>query len=97
MNGDQANAQFVSANPAVRDALEAAMPRLREMLADAGVNLGQTQVGSESANNAANQSANRQENRDNQSRASGDVAGLGQISAAAPWLRQGNGMVDVFA
>lgn len=97
MNGDQVNAQFVSANPAVRDALEAALPRLREMLADSGVSLGQTQVGSESANNAANQSANRQENRDNASRGSAGLGALRQMNASAPWLRQGNGMVDVFA
>ena len=97
IHGDQATAQFVSANPAVRDALEAALPRLREMMADAGINLGQAQVGSESANHAANQSANKQENRDNQSRASVGVGALRQMSSTVPWQRLGNGMVDVFA
>lgn len=48
MNGDQASAVFTSANPAVREALENSLHRLREVLADAGVSLGQTQVGSES-------------------------------------------------
>ena len=48
MNGDQATAVFVSSNPAVREALENSLHRLREVLADAGVSLGQTQVGSES-------------------------------------------------
>jgi len=97
IHGDQANAQFVSANPAVRDALESALPRLREMLADAGISLGQAHVGSESANNAANQSADKQENRDNQPRASAGVGALRQMSISTSWQRQGNGMVDVFA
>lgn len=100
VHGDQANAQFVSADPAVRDALEAAMPRLREMLADAGLNLGQAQVGSGSAQNAAGNSANNQENGDNSRRGSsvaGQVGALGQVGAAGAWLRTGTGMVDVFA
>lgn len=50
MNGDQATAIFTSPNPAVREALENSLHRLREVLADAGVSLGQTQVGSESPN-----------------------------------------------
>lgn len=50
MNGDQATAIFTSPNPAVREALESSLHRLREVLADAGVSLGQTHVGSESPN-----------------------------------------------
>jgi flagellar hook-length control protein FliK len=53
MKGDEASAIFVSANPAVRDALESALPRLREVLADAGITLGQTQIGSESPGQSA--------------------------------------------
>lgn len=40
-----ATANFVSAHPEVRQALEAAMPRLREMLGEAGIQLGQAHVG----------------------------------------------------
>lgn len=96
VQGDQANAQFVSANPAVRDALEAALPRLREMLADAGINLGQAQVGSDSAQNASGNPANNRENGDNPRRGSGEAAPAATL-AGAPWLRAGAGMVDVFA
>ena len=53
MNGDQATAIFTSSNPAVREALESSLHRLREVLADAGVSLGQTQVGSESPNQSS--------------------------------------------
>ncbi|UJP05944.1 MAG: flagellar hook-length control protein FliK [Nitrosomonas sp.] len=45
---DQATAQFVSANPAVRDAIQDALPKLREMLADNGIQLGNVTVGADS-------------------------------------------------
>ena len=41
----QANLQFFSAHGAVRHALEAAIPQLREALADSGIALGETSVG----------------------------------------------------
>lgn len=44
LSGGEAGAQFFSPHAQVRDAIEAALPRLREMMADAGVTLGQTQV-----------------------------------------------------
>jgi flagellar hook-length control protein FliK len=53
MNGDQATAIFTSSNPAVRETLESSLHRLREVLADAGVSLGQAQVGSESPNQSS--------------------------------------------
>lgn len=103
MKGDQANAVFVSANPAVRDALENALPRLREILQDAGISLGQTQVGAESFQ----QSANNRENGDNPSRGNGSRSTGGSVSMAggllaggsspSQWLRRGNGLVDTFA
>ncbi len=44
LTGGEASAQFFSAQPAVRDALEAALPRLRELMAGAGIQLGDAQV-----------------------------------------------------
>jgi len=44
LSGGDAVAQFFSANASVRDALETAMPRLRELMAQAGINLGEAQV-----------------------------------------------------
>ncbi len=44
VSNDQANATFISAQPEVRQALEAALPKLREMLGDAGIQLGQSTV-----------------------------------------------------
>jgi flagellar hook-length control protein FliK len=44
VSGDQATAQFTSSHAAVREAVEQAMPRLREMLADSGITLGNATV-----------------------------------------------------
>lgn len=100
VNGDQASATFVSSNPAVREALEAAMPRLRETLADAGIQLGQAQVGAENAH----QSAQDEKSRDNSKLgrdASPDAKSLQSIAATLPasstGLKMGKGLVDVFA
>lgn len=45
INHDQASVSFVSHHAMVRDALEAAIPRLREMLAEQSLNLVQADVG----------------------------------------------------
>lgn len=98
MTGDQANAVFVSQNPAVREALENAMPRLREILADAGVTLGQAQVGAESFR----QPAGERQNGDNPGRGA-DSGALGEIGAmkvvaaiGSPIPGSARGLVDVF-
>lgn len=44
LNGDQATLQFTSAHAAVREAIEQSLPRLRDMLADSGISLGNTTV-----------------------------------------------------
>jgi len=80
MKGDEATAFFISANPAVRDALESALPRLREVLAEAGITLGQTQVGAESQG----QSASERQNGDNASRRGiADAVDDGQLQSGA--------------
>lgn len=99
VSGDQATATFVSASPAVREALENALPRLREILAEAGVALGQTQVGSESAG----QQAGERQNKDNSPRGdaraedAGPLAGPLGAGQSNQWLRGGRTLVDVFA
>lgn len=99
ITGDQASASFVSANPAVREALEAALPRLREVLADAGIQLGQAQVGAENAR----QWAQQEKNGDNPGFDRGTPAGMPALSAASgasqahAGLKMGRGLVDVFA
>jgi flagellar hook-length control protein FliK len=94
MNGDQATAIFTSSNPAVREALESSLHRLREVLADAGVTLGQTQVGSESPNQPSRR------NEPDLGRNEGmDYASTVPLPAVAAAARAGAGrsMIDIFA
>ncbi|MCK9284407.1 MAG: flagellar hook-length control protein FliK [Rhodocyclaceae bacterium] len=98
LNGDQANAVFASQNPAVREALEAALPRLRETLADAGINLGQAQVGSDAP---PPQGEERRDNSGPRPVTARDAVDAGPTVAALPavsqWISSGRGMVDTFA
>lgn len=51
----QVSAQFTSPHLAVREAIESALPRLREMMAENGITLGNTTVGAETSQQHANQ------------------------------------------
>jgi flagellar hook-length control protein FliK len=99
VTGDQATATFVSASPAVREALSNALPRLTEILADAGITLSHADVNAGSPE----QSSGNGESRDDSRRAATtDFAGEGTPGAAGvavggPWNMAGRGFVDVFA
>lgn len=93
INGDQTTAQFVAATPAAREALEQALPRLREVLAEAGINLAESGVSTSDRHNPGD-SPSRQ--------GPGRLAAGGHLmNDAAPmeraWLQQGKGLVDTFA
>jgi flagellar hook-length control protein FliK len=60
IQNDQANVYFTAQNSAVREAIQAALPRLNEMLAQGGLSLGQASVGAESF--AGQQQASRDGN-----------------------------------
>lgn len=51
----QVSAQFTSPHLAVREAIESALPRLREMMAENGITLGNTTVGAETSQQRSNQ------------------------------------------
>lgn len=91
INGDQASALFVSANPEVRTALEGAMDRLREALANSGIALGQAQVGAESSGQSGDGKNTSAHGRP----LAGDAQEAPVTSAA--WTRHSNNMLDVFA
>jgi flagellar hook-length control protein FliK len=59
LNGDQATVQFTSAHAAVRDAIEQSIPRLRDMLADSGISLGNTTVSDQAPREQQNGQAGR--------------------------------------
>lgn len=92
INNDQASANFVSANPAVREALEEALPRLREMFANSGISLGQANVSSDSPSGNPDGS---NESRSSGRRGSGRIAAT--TEATDPVRSQSPvGLVDTF-
>lgn len=102
LNGDQASASFVSANPEVRDALQGSLPRLREVLADAGVFLGQANIGAESFRHGGNGSEKGGKSPDDSfspagSSLLGSINGPLPLAAAARQVGRGAGLVDLFA
>ena len=59
VTNDQANATFIAAQPEVRLAIEAAMPKLREMMSDAGIQLGQANVSADTSSQQGSQPDSR--------------------------------------
>jgi len=49
LDGDQLAAHFTSAEPDVRQAMEHALPRLRDLLGEHGLNLAQADIGQQSS------------------------------------------------
>jgi flagellar hook-length control protein FliK len=92
-----ATATFVSGNAEVRETIETALPRLREMLAGAGIELGQAHVSAESFRQAAGNGRNPGQGAP---RSEDDMAILApDLQAdriAAPAVDRGRGLVDMF-
>jgi flagellar hook-length control protein FliK len=99
VTNSHATATFTAAQPEVRQALENAMPKLREMLNDAGIQLGQANVGAGMPNN---QQSGHHGGRQSSGRASaGNGIDDGGVTPARTGRTQvitgGNGLVDTFA
>jgi hypothetical protein len=98
LDKDIAKAHFVSSSADVRGAIETAAPRLREMFASAGIELGQVSVGSESL---PQQQGGRQE-PSHRPRPLADnailgIASAGDLQGQSFANRRGQGLIDVFA
>lgn len=83
---------FVSANQQVRDTIEHSLPRLREILADAGIALGHAGVQSDSAPRDGAQFQGRAARDD-----AAPISGASPSTTIAASQRQGVGLVDTFA
>jgi flagellar hook-length control protein FliK len=97
VSGDQATALFTSPHAAVREAVEQALPRLREMMAESGIMLGNATVSDQ---------APRGRQGDNDNKPSGSRTTTGRISETSRPVSQNvrvspisrhNGIVDTFA
>lgn len=98
VNNNQATASFVAHHPEVRHALENAMPRLREMLGDAGIQLGQSNVSAGTPDQQAAFENGRQSSGGSNNRApemSNTDTPLHVSHVRAPGASEG--MVDTFA
>ena len=96
VENNQAELMFVSREPAVREAIEAAMPQLKQMLSEAGISLGQTSVSADSPKDQSGfgNQEQRGTNRDEQR-----LAGHGDkfLPVSGSQARRGMGLVDTFA
>lgn len=98
LSGDQVTAVFASPHAEVRQAIESSLPQLKEMLASAGISLGDANVGS----NLAQQNQNNPSPTPNRTQARLENAILPANDNApgagvATPLQQGRGLVDLFA
>ena len=96
VSGDQATALFTSPHAAVRDAIEQAMPRLRDMLADNGIMLGNATVSDQTPRDQGQSGAQR-----SSAPPIGDVRNIpinsGTSAVRVSPIARHNGIVDTFA
>lgn len=100
LSGDQASALFVSPHAEVRQAIEEAMPHLREVLAGAGINLGQANVGTQlpqQQGGAPFQFSKPSRREDDGAILRADTDSGQGARVPLPAMRGGRGMVDLFA
>lgn len=96
MNADQANLSFFSPHAAVREAIQASLPRLTDAFAASGLTLGNVLVGAES------QSGQQPGEREAASRFTGaprEDFSAPETAKAVTWLQPGGslGRIDLFA
>ncbi|CNH35849.1 flagellar hook-length control protein FliK [Yersinia pekkanenii] len=106
MEDNQAQLHFASAHSQVRAALEAAIPSLRSALAESGIQLGQSSVGSEGQwQQAQQQSQQNQQGLASRGQPAYGETASGDVMTSTPLitptalqsLANGNGGVDIFA
>lgn len=101
LNDGVAEASFVSAHAAVRQAVESALPQLQQSLAQAGISLGQANVsdhGAQAGFGGMHQGSDRPgQGAGQMAQSQGDTAG-DTVQIAVPAPRRANaGLVDTFA
>ena len=89
LSGDQASVSFTVQQADTRQALENALPRLREMLSESGISLGQSQVNHQSSNQAQGESGQK-------GSSAAATAGDTQTQMEVP-VQTRIGLVDTFA
>lgn len=96
VSNDQATANFIAAQPEVRQALETALPRLRDMMQDAGIQLGQATVSADTPRQQDMRDSGPQRTAGGFPDGSGSDRGTEAV-LPPPAARAGRGLVDMFA
>jgi flagellar hook-length control protein FliK len=92
MAGGEASAQFFSNNPIVREAIDAALPRLRELMAQAGINLGEAEVRDQAFDGRQSADARARDRS-----VDGDISSNQVAMAGMNHIRpDGSGLVDLY-
>jgi flagellar hook-length control protein FliK len=98
VSNSQATINFTAAQPEVRQALENAVPKLREMLGDAGIQLGQANVSAGTPNNQQGGFGERQHaSRGTGPKIDGDADTPVRTVRSQTITSGGQGLVDTFA
>jgi flagellar hook-length control protein FliK len=95
VSDDQASAVFASPHAIVRETIESALPRLREVLAESGINLGQASVTADSPRDGSAQAQLRSSFARGGERSGAEVTH--PMAATRPVGRALPGLVDLFA
>ncbi len=96
VTGDTTTAQFTAATPAAREALEQAMPRLREMLESAGITLAESNVNTAPQDQPGERGEGRQF-ANGRHAVGGEMAMHNAGTHAGRWIARSEGMIDTFA
>jgi flagellar hook-length control protein FliK len=96
---NQATALFTSPHGSVRDAVENAMPKLREMLAESGITLGNATVSDQAPRERDTSAFSGNQSQSGNRRDEIEIGTEGSLPAAnsAPHVSRHNGMIDTFA
>ena len=95
VNGDQATALFTSQHAVVRDAIEQALPKLREMLADNGIMLGNATVSDQSPREQQTKQTDQHHRRESRQAQIEEAIFVGSTQIKSGRFQQGS--VDTFA
>jgi flagellar hook-length control protein FliK len=98
LQNDQTNVQFLANHSATRDALEAAIPRLRELFGEINLNLANVDVNQRQAGTAGAQDGSTG-GAGEQSGQAGDEGGYDPAQPGAPGIvqLQSQGLLDIYA
>lgn len=96
VNGDQATAMFSSPHAAVREAIEQALPKLREMMAESGIMLGNAMVSDQTPKNEQHTASHKAQGKGSATvDRTKDTESTQEVRVSS--ISRHNGMVDTFA